>query len=338
MRYTEWLDPSGLLLGTTFPLPLDLPFTAEQAGQAGLSRSLLDVLSRKGLLRRPLHGVYITTQAPDSLAIRVRTLSLVADGGTVITDRTAAWLHGVTILERGAHLVAPRVSAFKIDGNRVRRADIASGRRDMLDRDITSIGGVQVTTPLRTASDLGRLLWRYDALAALDGFLARGLSQPELIAEIPRYKGFRWVTQLRRLAPLADGRAESPGESALRLHWHEAGLPVPEVQWWVDCDDGTPRFRLDLALPELRYAAEYDGEEFHSDDTDRDHDEERRDWLAQRRHWSIEVFRKDIYSRTGDPGPRLRRGFEAARRSVSIWTPGTPDVLVTARRLPALRL
>ena len=47
-------------------------------------------------------------------------------------------------------------------------------------------------------------------------------------AEIGRFRGFRGVVQLRCLAPLGDGRAESPGESALRLHWYDAGLPTPE--------------------------------------------------------------------------------------------------------------
>ena len=126
----------------------------------------------------------------------------------------------------------------------------------LLPRDVVEIGGLAVTSPLRTALDLGRLLWRFDALGALDQFLRIGVVADELIAEVARFKGFRGVVQLRFLAPLADPRAESLAESALRLHWKDAGLPSPELQWWVYDEHGIAVFRLDLALPEVLFAAE----------------------------------------------------------------------------------
>ena len=67
----------------------------------------------------------------------------------------------------------------------------------------------------------------------------------------------RWVTTLRAIAPLADGRAESPGESVLRLRCIECGLKVePQVEVWVG---GFLVARLDLASVELLLAVEYDG-------------------------------------------------------------------------------
>lgn len=181
----------------------------------------------------------------------------------------------------------------------------------LLRRDVVEIDGVAVTSPERTALDLGRLLWRFDALAALDQFLRRGVELDELLLELPRFKGYRGVIQLRALLPIADGRAESVAESALRLHWLDAGLPAPELQWWVADDNGVPRFRLDLAIPRIRFAAEYDGEEFH---TDTRHDEERRGWLDDR-GWTIAVFRADgVYRPRADPAPRLRAGIAQARR------------------------
>lgn len=321
MPYSRWLDPSGLLLCPTFPLPLDRPFTRAAAEAAGLSSLVLSALVRGGLLRRPLHGVYVATQAPDNLEMRARAVALVVSPNSVITDRTAAWLHGVAILERGAHVVAPRVSAFNRNDSRIRRIDVRGGRRALLDRDVADLAGLAVTTPLRTACDLGRMLWRYDALGALDGFLGIGVDHEEANQETARFKGFRGVRQLRYLLPIADARSESPPESALRLHWYDAGLPQPEPQFWVYDAAGRPLFRLDLALPELRFAAEYDGAEYHTDDLDRKHDEARREWL-RRQSWTVEVFDNDMYSH--DPVPRLRRAFEDARRSVSIWTPGLP--------------
>ena len=69
--------------------------------------------------------------------------------------------------------------------------------------------------------------------------------------------------QLRWLVSIADGRAESAGESALRLRWYDAGLPRPQLQISV-FRNGVEIFRLDLGLEELLFAAEYDGVDFHT--------------------------------------------------------------------------
>ena len=111
--------------------------------------------------------------------------------------------------------------------------------------------------------------------------------------ELGRFKGFRGVIQCRYLVSIGDGRAESGPESALRLHWYDAGLGRPELQWWVYSDSGVPLFRIDIADPAVRYGAEYDGEEFHTEDDDARHDEERREWLERERGWKIDPFRKD---------------------------------------------
>ncbi|MEP6814173.1 MAG: type IV toxin-antitoxin system AbiEi family antitoxin domain-containing protein [Marmoricola sp.] len=322
MEISAWLDASGSFLGPNSPLPLDCPFTADQAAAWEVSRQTLRRLVSRGLVRRVLRGVYAVTQMPDDIESRASALSLVVPPAAVVTDRTAAWFHGVDILPRSALSRPPPLSVFQISGTRVRRQGVHGGKRGLLARDVTEVSGVRVTTRLRTTCDLGRLLWRFDALSAIDGFLGIGLDQAELIYEEPRFKGFRGVRQLRLLAPLGDHRAESPGESALRLHWYDAGLPRPELQYWIADDFGQPSYRLDIALPELRFAAEYDGEEFHTAQDDSDHDEERRDWISTRRHWHIEVFDKnDVYAPNGDPIPRLLSGAATARRSIAVWTP-----------------
>ena len=78
--------------------------------------------------------------------------------------------------------------------------------------------GLRVTTPLRTACDLGRLLSRDRAFAALDTMLRLGaFDAEELWAETERFRGMRGVRQLRAFAPLADRprrvarRSRSPG-------------------------------------------------------------------------------------------------------------------------------
>lgn len=321
MRVSDWSTDAGLL-GPAFPLPLDAPFTLALADQAGVSRNHLAHMVREGLVRRVLTGVYVASQAPDSVRFRASALGLVVPECAVVTDRTAAWLHGVPILERGSNLVAPPISVCETVDSRVRRPGVDGRRRQLLDRDVTEVHGLRVTTALRTGLDLGRMLWRYDALAAIDGVLRVGVDHDELLAETARFRGHRGVRQLRALAPLADGRSESAGESGLRLHWHDAGLPPPEPQFWIFDDLGVELYRLDVTSPELRYAAEYDGEEAHSSKEDLAHDARRREWIRQERHWEIDAFRKDdVYGRHTDITRRLRAGFNRARKSVSFWVP-----------------
>ncbi|MGN6252716.1 MAG: hypothetical protein ACTHNS_12960 [Marmoricola sp.] len=320
--WTRWLDPTGALLGEAFPLPLTEPFTRAVADAAGISTPVLRRLSAAGLVRPVLHGVHAVAQAPDSVRFRARAVALVVSEHAVVTDRAAAWLHGMPVLRRGAHLAAPPIEVCHVTDTRSRRPEVDGHRRDLLAGDVAELHGVRVTTALRTALDLGRLLWRFDALASLDASLRLGVDHQRLLVEMDRFKGYRGVRQLRVLAPLADGRSESPGESALRLHWLDAGLPAPDLQHWICDDAGIGIYRLDVPAPGVRYAAEYDGEQFHTRAVDVAHDEERRDWIRTQRGWHIDVFTKhDVYGTDTTIGERLARGFAEARRSMAIWTP-----------------
>ena len=318
-----WLDDRGSLLTERCPLPLDAPFTSAQARAWGVSRRTFERLVRGGLIRRVLHEVYAVAQAPDDTMMRAAALSIVIPPTAVVTDRTAAWLYGVDILPRSAVTVAPPLNVVHLTDTRMRRPETDGRRRGLIPTDITSVHGVPVTTELRTALDLGRLLWRFDALAAIDGFLRIGVPQDELISEIARFRGYRGVRQLRILARLGDPRSESVGESGLRLHWYDAGLPRPELQFWIYDDDGTPVFRLDIADPDARYAAEYDGVEFHSDEQDQDHDLDRREWIRRHRAWTIDPFtKKEVYRPHAYPVAQLQAGHQEARRTMTLWTPG----------------
>lgn len=300
------------VLGSDAPIPCDRPFSAAEASRLGVDESLRRRLVQRGLLRPVLRGVFVASSVSDSLRLRVAALQLVVPEHAVVVDRTAAWLHGVDALPRSAIHRMPSLDVFSKQGNRMRRPGVASGIRELTTRDVEMVGGLAVTTPLRTACDLGRLLWRFDALGAIDGFLRLGLDHGLLLGELDRFAGYRGVRQLRTLAPIGDPGAESPPESALRLHWYDADLPPPETQIWVDDDDGRPRFRIDVGDRSARYGAEYFGEEFHDEDQ-QDADDERLTWLEKHRDWHMDVFTKDdVYGRELAASGRLRRGHGAA--------------------------
>ncbi|WP_445255717.1 type IV toxin-antitoxin system AbiEi family antitoxin domain-containing protein [Nocardioides aurantiacus] len=317
----HWWDEERRFLGPAFPLPLDRPFTGAEAARRGVSRYSLQRLVAAGLVRRLLRGVYAAAQAPDDLLLRATALGLVLSPAEVVCGRTAAWLHGVDVLPRTALRAPPPLEVVDTGDNHVRRPGVDGRRRMLLPRDVEVVHGIRVTTAHRTALDLGRLLWRYDALAALDGFVRAGVPLEGLLDDLDRFRGFRGVRQLRALAPLADGRAQSPGESALRLWWYDALLPTPQPQVLVET--GASYVLVDIGDPVCRFGAEYDGEEFHTSPEDRAHDAARRSWLVEERGWTIEVFTKHhVYDPGADPVARLQEGHERARRTHRRWSPG----------------
>ena len=316
-----WLRPDLALLEMTCPLPLDRPFTSADAERAGVNRWTLKVLISRGLVKQWLHGVFAAAQVVDTIENRAEALRLVVSQHQVVTDRTAAWLHGIDLLPFSALRGPMPIEVFGRDGSRVRRDGVASGRRAMLDGDVMVIEGVQVTTMARTALDLGRRLRPPLALAALDAMVRGGADKDLIVGSVGRFRGQRGVVQLRSLVGLIDGRAESPPESILRWHWIAEGLPEPDLQIWVADDFGQPRFRIDLGNESLRYGAEYFGSRFHADDRS-ERDQARLQWLDRERHWEIDVFTtEDLFGRGADPGPRLRAGVKRARERRGAWRP-----------------
>jgi hypothetical protein len=294
-------------------LMLGRPFTRYEASQHGLSKDVLTSLVRVGEIKRVLQGVYVDSAANDTLTMRASALAKVAPEHSIVCDRTAAWLWGADVIGPGSRNVIPPLDVFRVRGhNRLRRIGCRAGTRTFDKRlDLTTVNGVLVTRPLRTALDLGRFLRRDDALAALDALLrVAGLTNHDLSRELPRFRGQRGVVQLRELVPLADPRAESVS----RLRLIDGGLPVPQLQWEIRTPFGIVRFRLDMAYPDIKLAIEYDGWEFHSSDEAKARDRRRRQVLGQEGWTFVVLTRDDVY---GDAPRAAAKVREARNRLIA---------------------
>ncbi len=314
------LTPDLPLLDESFPLQLDQPFTLQQALRVGITHHQVRSLESRCLIRRLLKGVYVAVQEPDGIQLRARALALVVPPAAVVTDWTACWLW-TGVMSVNDHLAVPPLSMFHWNRHsRLRNQLCLSGSRMFRPSDVTTLDGLRLTSPLRTACDLGRLAHRDQAIGALDALLRYGtFTDAELVATVERFAGMRGVVQLRALAPLADPRAESAGESTLRLRWRDIpSLPPPTPQVPV-LRGGFEVYRIDLGVPELRYGCEYDGQEHHSTEADIAHDKRRRDDLAQRFGWDVEgVGRVNVYGAARDIEEILHLGIERARRAVGL--------------------
>jgi hypothetical protein len=113
---------------------------------------------------------------------------------------------------------------------------------------------MRVTTAARTAFDIGRRLPAAQAVPILDALLnATGIKPGDVVAVADRHPGARGVRRLRAALELADGGAESPQKSRVRLLLVGAGLPKPETQ--IEFRD--LRIRVDMGWREWKVAVEY---------------------------------------------------------------------------------
>ncbi|MGA8987315.1 type IV toxin-antitoxin system AbiEi family antitoxin [Aeromicrobium sp.] len=262
-----------------------MPFTSAMAPMLGLTPGRLRRHLAERLVRREFRDVYVDARVPDSRNGRLRAIALVAPRNAVACDETAAWLHGLDVFAPGRrHNFVPAL-VTRHGAGRVRHHG-TMGRQAIIGSDaIDYAGGIHLTTPTRTASDLLRKMYRPYALAAADAFAHAGLVDPdELIQYVARLKGFRGIVQARSLAALVEARTQSAGESWQRLRILDAGFPPPDPQHEVIDEFGRP-FYIDLPYPELLVGTEFDGREFHTDEMHRAHDRERRDYLTDVYGW-----------------------------------------------------
>lgn len=175
---------------------------------------------------------------------------------------------------------------------------------------ISLLEGVQLTSPPRTWLDCAALLEPKFLVAMGDAILRCRLASlvelEDVVAWAMRRRGVRLA---RLMLPLLDARAESPAESWLRWHMHEAGLPAPEPNVEVVIR-GERVCRLDLAYRLLRLGIEYDGD-WHAGTTS--HDDDRRALLAAHGWHVIVVHKEDL----ADPGVAMGRIREAINSRTS---------------------
>lgn len=280
---------------SNFELPAR-PFTTAQAREFGLDRVVLKRLQRRGEVRRVLRGVWVRSDVPDTFEIRGAAASLVVAPTVVLCDEDAAWVWGIDVrdAEEAEHGAPLQTHALR-GGPRTRRAGCRRASRDLdEDRDVVVVGGLRVTTPLRTALDLACKLRRRAALATVDAFMrAHGITREEMDRELTRYFRRRGVVQAREIVALGDPRAESPGESWTRLEVHDHGLPSGTPNVWV-YENGLAVYRLDLAWRRRKICVEYDGREHHGP-KQKVHDDSRREWL-RRRGWTVIVVRAEDFA------------------------------------------
>jgi hypothetical protein len=234
------------------PVLAHRPFRAGDVLRRGiLTRGQL----RTSTYRRLRPDVYVASTVPLTHRLQAEAVALVAPREAVFGGRTAVALWGGSAFagpEDAVEVVLPPgVRWHPAPGTRVRTARTAG--------DVVTDRVLRWTDRTRTAVDLIRTGTLDEAVVLLDQLVhARLAALTDVRVAAGRLPRCRGSKQARDTAALADGLAESPQETRLRLLLHRAGLPAPVAQYPVR-DGGVFLARVDFAYPEIELALEYDG-------------------------------------------------------------------------------
>jgi hypothetical protein len=245
---------------------LDEPFPGSWALAAG-------IVSRWELRHnyvRLFPDVYVRRGIVLDAARRARAAAHWAKGGGILVGHSAAALLGTKWLDDD------RPPEIAIPGHRRGPCGIRICQSVIDGSEWCDIDGFRVTTPARTAFDLGRYLRRDEAVATLDALCAATGLHSDSIADLAqRHPRARGLTDLANVLPVVDAGSESPYETRTRLLLIDDGLPRPETQVVVRSDRNEFIARLDLGWKNWRVAVEYDGAQHWTDPAQRTKDIDR---------------------------------------------------------------
>jgi len=242
--------------------------------------------------------VYVNSADPVDHRLRIEAAALLLPRCAVIGGRSALCLTGMNEVvehDRLVEVVVPPGAHFgPVRGMRIRTAALPA--HEVIRAPIPR------TTPMRTCLDIAREPDLLEAVVALDIALARGRVTAESLVEAAhRLVAIPGSHRARLATGLADGRAESPQESRLRVTLALAGLsPVPQYE----VRDANGRFvaRVDLAFVAERLAVEYEGS-WHWEPGQLRRDRQRLDRLTAAGWRVVHVTAQDLR----DPSPLVAR-------------------------------
>ena len=199
--------------------------------------------------RAVLPNVYLPRNETPTLEASTIAAWLWTGRRGVVAGLAAAAIHGVT----GVDAMTP----IELIGGHARHHPGVLVREERIaDDEVRTWRGLRVTSPARTALDLGRHLPTGRAVEWLD-VLARVacLSKAEVDRELEQYRGTRGIPQARVALRLMDGGARCPEETQMRLLLHATGLPRPRTGILIE--DGAQMTRIGMGWEDVKLGVSY---------------------------------------------------------------------------------
>lgn len=243
-------------------------FYRQDAIDAGYSNADLRTRVRQGRWTRLCHGAYteldLTSEASDPwelpAELHVRKAKAVyhrLGGRAVLSHQSALLLHGIRV----SGLDLSYVHVTRRAGPGRCRAGITHHAAEPPVTEPVTVHDVQLTPGPRAVVEAARFADYANAVAAVDAALHRGLATPPELAEALKLFPGRCGTRTAAVAvAFGDGRAESVGESRLRILLADLGLPTPVLQEEIRDSSGCLAGRVDFLLKPWGVVIEFDGE------------------------------------------------------------------------------
>ena len=233
--------------------------TTAQALELGLAGRDVGRLRARGRLVRIRWGAYAVREEWDAWderdrhRARARAVALQLQTPFTFSHITAAVLHDLPL-----HRVQlDEVHVTRGDGDGRTRHEAGVWHHDGPQPPQVVVGGLAATDLARTAFDTARITRFDSAVVTMDAALHRDVStsaMETLLAATERWPG---SAQARRAYEVADGRAESPGETIARLAFAAVGMAPSTLQLELTTDSGD--VRTDFGWPERGLVGEFDG-------------------------------------------------------------------------------
>jgi hypothetical protein len=246
------------------------PFIGSEALAAGeVSRYEL-----RRYYRAIMPNIYLDKHVEPSLRQRTTAAWLWSDREAVIAGAGASAMHGAKWVDDKA--------AVELIWRNARAPQRVVTRDDLLRSGESQwLDGLRLTTPERTAFDIGRRETRDRAVADLDALAAATDFKVGDVMELAgQHRRARGLRKLDVALDLVDGGAQSPKETLLRLLLIDAGFPRPQTQIPVPGPDGFPRYFLDMGWEDIMLAVEYEGEQHWTDPRQFGYDVDRQEYIS----------------------------------------------------------
>jgi hypothetical protein len=238
-------------------------FSRGDALRCGQTDRDLRVAVREGQLVRLRQGMYARADEvdPDDVSahhvLLARAVVAAQQGRVALTGPSAAMLHGLTVYghdPRTVHLV-------RLDrGVGRRQAGVVHHVLSAIEPDVEEHSGLLTLNVCRTVWEAARVSSLEGGVCTADSALHR---HPELIAPLAesadRYTHHPQSAKARLVLRLADGRAESAGESVTRVQFYRFGIPRPDLQVSVFGGHGELLGVPDFLWDHQRHLGEFDG-------------------------------------------------------------------------------
>lgn len=175
-----------------------------------------------------LPNIYLPRGTEQTPLTRTAAAFLWSGRKGILAGRAAAYIYGVPWAVGSAPIEMIAKHRRRVPGVEIHDERVA-------DDEIRTWATLPVTSPARTALDIGRRLPRARAVAVLDALAAEtDVTAAEVQALAARYAGMRGIPAAREAASLMDGGAQSREESALRLYLIDSGLPRPTTDLHIE--------------------------------------------------------------------------------------------------------